>query len=83
MHTRVLACVPTIMLIRHRLCMSRIHHSLLRATVHLRAAYNQQGMQSTPTIYIVLACMFIQFFVYFIEYVHLLHLSTAMEEDRL
>ena len=43
MHARVLACVPTTMLIRHRPCMSRIHRPLLRATVHLRAAYNHQG----------------------------------------
>ena len=34
-------------------------------------------MLSTPTVYIVLACMVIQFFIYFIEYVNLLHLSTA------
>ena len=42
-------------------------------------------MQSTPTVYIVLACMVIQFFIYFIECVHLIHLSTAeyMEEGRL
>ena len=34
-------------------------------------------MESTHTVYIVLTCMVIQFFIHFIECVHLLHLSTA------
>ena len=40
-HARVLVCVPTTMLIRHRPCMPRIHRPLLHATVHLRATYNR------------------------------------------